>query len=58
MLINSFIVINIKIIFSLVIINSSSSLLIHVRSTVVLRSNELVLCTLITSAFRVLLRNK
>ena len=58
MLINSFIVINIKIIFSLVIINSSSSLLIHVRSTVVLRSNELVLCTLITSVFRVLLRNK
>ena len=35
-LINSFIVINIKIIFSLVIINRSSLLLIHVRSSVVL----------------------
>ena len=35
-LINSFIVIDIKIIFSLVIINRSSLLLIHVRSSVVL----------------------
>ena len=35
-LINSFIVINIKIFFSLVIINRSSLLLIHVRSSVVL----------------------
>ena len=35
-LINSFIVINIKIIFSLVIINRSSLLLIHVRSSAVL----------------------
>ena len=35
-LINSFIVINIKIIFSFVIINRSSLLLIHVRSSVVL----------------------
>ena len=35
-LINSFIVINIKIIFSLVIINRSSLLLIHIRSSVVL----------------------
>ena len=35
-LINSFIVINIKIIFSLVIINRSSLLLIHVRPSVVL----------------------
>ena len=35
-LINSFIVINIKIIFSLVIINRSSLLLIHVRASVVL----------------------
>ena len=56
-LINSFIVINIKIIFSLVIVNRSSLLLIHVRSSVVLRSKELVLCTLITIVFRVLLSN-
>ena len=35
-LINSFIVINIKIIFSLVTINRSSLLLIHIRSSVVL----------------------
>ena len=57
-LINSFIVINLKIIFSLVIINRSSLLLIHVRSSVVVRSKELMLCTLITSVFRVLLSNK
>ena len=57
-LINSFIVINIKIIFSLVIINRSSLLLIHVRTSVVVRSKELVLCTLITSVFHVLLSNK
>ena len=47
-LINSLIVINIKIIFSLVIINRSSLLLIHVRSSV----------SLITSVFLVLLSNK
>ena len=57
-LINSFIVINIKIFFSLIIINRSSLLLILVRSSVVLRSKELVLCTLITSVFRVLSSNK
>ena len=55
---NSFIVINIKIVFSLVIINRSSLLLINARSSVVVRSKELVLCTLITSVFRVLLNNK
>ena len=33
-------------------------LLIHVRSSVVLRSKELVLCTLISSVFRVFLSNK
>ena len=42
-LINSFIVINIKIIFSLAIINRSSLLLIHVRSSVVL-DNECFSC--------------
>ena len=57
-LINSFIVINIKIIFSLVIKNRVILLLIHVRSSVVVRSKELVLCTMITSVFRVLLSNK
>ena len=57
-LLNSFIVINIKMIFSLVIINRSSLLLTHVRSSVVVRSKELVLCTLITSVFCVLLSNK
>ena len=57
-LINSFIVINIKIIVSLIIINRVILLLIHVRSSVVVRSKELVLCTLITSVFRVLLSNK
>ena len=36
----------------------SSLLLIHVRSSVVVRSKELVLCMLITSVFRVLLSNK
>ena len=38
--------------------NRSSLLLIHVRSSVVVRSKELVLCTLIASVFRVLLSNK
>ena len=45
-------------IFSLVIINRSSLLLILVRSSVAVRSKELVLCTLITSVFRLLLSNK
>ena len=57
-LINSFRIINIKIIFSLEVINKVILLLIHVRSSVVVRSKELVLCTLITSVFRVLLSNK
>ena len=57
-LINSFIVINIKIVLYLLFINKVILLLIHVRSSVVLRSKELVLCTLITSVFRVLLSNK
>ena len=39
-------------------INRSSLLLIYVRSSVVVRSKELVLCMLITSVFRVLLSNK
>ena len=57
-LINSFIAINIKIIFSLIIINRVILLLVHVRSSVVVLSKELMLCTLITSVFRVLLSNK
>ena len=57
-LINSFIVINIKIVLYLLFINKVILLLIHVRSSVFLRSKELVLCTLITSVFRVLLSNK
>ena len=57
-LINSFIVINIKIVLYLLFINKVILLLTHVRSSVVLRSKELVLCTLITSVFRVLLSNK
>ena len=57
-LINSFIVINIKIVLYLLFINKVILLLTHVRSSVVLRSKELVVCTLITSVFRVLLSNK
>ena len=57
-LINSFIVINIKIVLSLLFINKAILLLIHVRSSVFLRFKELVLCRLITSVFRVLLSNK
>ena len=45
---------NIKIIFSLIIINRVILSLIHVRSSVAVRCKELVLCTLITSVFRVL----
>ena len=51
-LINSFIVINIKIVLSILFINRVILLLIHVRSSVV------VLCTLIASVFHVLLSNK
>ena len=57
-LVNSFIVINIKIALYLLFINKVILLLIHVRSLVVLRSKELVLCTLITSVFHALLSNK
>ena len=49
---------NIKIVLYLLFINKVLLLLIHVRSSVFLRSKELVLCTLITSVFRVLLSNK
>ena len=58
LLTNSFIVINIKIVLSLLFIKRVILLLIYVRSSVIVRSKELVLCTLITSAFRVLLSNK
>ena len=57
-LINLFIVINIKIVLYLLFINKAILLLTHVRSSVVLSSKELVLCTLITSVFRILLSNK
>ena len=57
-LINSFIEINIKIVLYLLFINKVILLLIHVRSSVVLHSKELVQSTLITSVFRVLLSNK
>ena len=57
-LINSFIVINIKIVLYLLFISKVILLLMHVRSAVVLRSKELVLSTLKTSVFRVLLSNK
>ena len=57
-LINSFIVINIKIVLSLLFINKAILLLINVRSSVALRSKKLVLYTLITSVFCVLLSIK
>ena len=56
--INFFIEINIKIVLYLLFINKVILLLIHVRSSVVLRSKELVQITLIASVFRVLLSNK
>ena len=58
-LINLFMVINIKIVLYLLFINKVK-FITNTRQivTVFLRSKELVLCTLITSVFRVLLSNK
>ena len=50
-------VINIKIVLYLLFINKVKFITNTRQSSVFLRSKELVLCTLITSVFRVLLSN-
>ena len=57
-LISLFMVINIKIVLYLLFINKVKFITNTRQNKRFLRSKELVLCTLITSVFRVLLSNK